>query len=838
MFRLTRLVCTAVRTILLIAFAVSFLVAEDGLEPFGATTHPTDKGKSAAFKATTGKFSYTIEQGGTMDGENCRTPMSVAMEGPKSIPMEKTWESNRAVRMENIGVTDVKNPWISNGRNNYRSAKEIVAIATENCKTFREKALGIFWAKQVLRYHWGAGEGYELLDPVKVFNIYGCHTCGCDPLILGYLWKLAGINKSMSTHFSGHAEGQAYFDGRYNMLDGDQNEYVLLRDNETIANEEEMTRDHDLVKRTHASGILAHDNRLHDEGYAAFFVYSGPPEGDRGYNSFPTTMNMTLRPGEALTWRWGHLNPPKYLSNSLPPASVLLCNGLWEYKPDFQNDKVWRSGTSTQTNIANNDGVLSGKDGQTGVIIWKIASPYVFIGGHIEAEGSGYSFKSGWTESMWEPVEGANLDSKFPPAGPARFSYFLKCELPQGASLKNVKIVNDIQMHSLNLPAMVVGTNTFTYTDDNTDERKVSITHEWVERSASKPPVMAEVPLYPVDNGVSDGTEIVFKWSPATDPDGDKIADYQFELFDRADLKYPMSADFYKLISRTADKGKAQYTLPYPGMLTPGKKYYWHVRAKDSKGVWSKFSKAWSFTAKGPAYPIEVTMEVDKKSKVGTLKWKRNPVGNPPAKYRVYGSDEKGFSVSDKDYSVNIGSTAELKTPFPANFVAETTKTELAVVGPDIGLPNANKAYYRVVAVDANGKWSWSSDYAEAPRPFIFTKPITTATNSYTYNAASIRSIGDLQIRDNQVTKFYDIEKLRYSLKEAPSWLKIDEDTGVLSGTPSGSKPSGKVVIAVVIVRNVPQVDVQKLGWGNYTTQSTKTVTSDEALQEFEITGK
>jgi hypothetical protein len=404
--------------------------------------------------------------------------------------------------------------------------------------------------------------------------------------------------------------------------------------------------------------------------------------------------------------------------------------------------------------------------------------------------------------------------------------------------LKSVKIVNDIQMHSLNLPAMVVGTNTFTYTDDNTDERKVSITHEWVERSASKPPVMAEVPLYPADNGVSDGTEIVFRWSPATDPDGDTIADYQFELFDRADLKYPMSADFYKLISRTADKGKAQYTLPYPGMLTPGKKYYWHVRAKDSKGVWSKFSKAWSFTAKGPAYPIEVTMEVDKKTKVGTLKWKRNPVGNPPAKYRVYGSDEKGFSVSDKDYSVNVGSTAELKNPFPATFVADTTKTELAVVGPDIGLPNANKAYYRVVAVDANGKRSWSSDYAEAPRPFIYTKPITTATNSYTYNAASIRSIGDLQIRDNQVTKFYDIEKLRYSLKEAPSWLKIDEDTGVLSGTPSGSKPSGKVVIAVVIERKVPQVDVQKLGWGNYTTQSTKTVTSDEALQEFEISGK
>jgi len=83
-------------------------------------------------------------------------------------------------------------------------------------------------------------------------------------------------------------------------------------------------------------------------------------------------------------------------------------------------------------------------------------------------------------------------------------------------------------------------------------------------------------------------------------------------------------------------------------------------------------------------------------------------------KYRVYGSDEKGFSVSDVPYKVNVGTSKELKPEFPANFITETTATELAVMGDGIELQSANKTYYRVVAVDTQGKQSGPSDYAEA----------------------------------------------------------------------------------------------------------------------------
>ena len=57
--------------------------------------------------------------------------------------------------------------------------------------------------------------------------------------------------------------------------------------------------------------------------------------------------------------------------------------------------------------------------------------------------------------------------------------------------------------------------------------------------------------------------------------------------------------------------------------------------------------------------------------------------------------------------------------------MVETSATELEVVGPDVKLPGANKAFYRVVAVDAAGNRSGPSDYAAAPRPLIVSEPVT-----------------------------------------------------------------------------------------------------------------
>jgi len=593
--------------------------------------------------------------------------------------------------------------------------------------------------------------------------------------------------------------------------------FYLLRDNHTVASEQDLVRDHDLIKRTHTQGILTPDNRAGDEWEASLFVYEGEPKGDRGRER-GHTMNMTLRPNEAIVWRWGHLTPIKYHGRSPVKYPHTVCNGLWEYRPDFSSD-VWRRGAETVENIRVTAEGLAAEPGKIGIIVWKMQSPYPFVGGRYELVGQGVKVAFSKDGKKWRTMTTGNLDYQFPPEWGGFYKFFLRCQLEGDARLKALTIVGDLQMTPLAMPGMVVGRNRFVYTDESPGGRRVRITHEWVERSASRPPAAPPAPIFPPDGGEVEGTAITFRWKPPTDPDGDKIADYHFELSERPDMKWPLSPNFAKLISRTADRGKAQYTLPYVGLLTPDRRYYWRVRAKDEKGVWGPWSQVWSFVPRGPAPPVDVTVQFDPRKGIGILRWKPNPVGRRPVKYRVYGSDEKGFSVSDRPYEVNVGDRPHgLSSPFPANFVAETSKTQLAVIGVGLDLPNANRAFYRVVAVDQRGNRSGPSDYATAPRPFIYSKPVAAAKvgDKYRYQVRVIRSIGDLRCREvggKLVTGYWDIERPRFTLQRAPDWLKIDETTGMISGIPD-TAGKAEVVVSVTLERELRKLDETALSWG------------------------
>ena len=249
--------------------------------------------------------------------------------------------------------------------------------------------------------------------------------------------------------------------------------------------------------------------------------------------------------------------------------------------------------------------------------------------------------------------------------------------------------------------------------------------------------------------------------------------------------------------------------------MTPDKQYYWHVRAKNKTGVWGPWSKTWSFTPRGPSYPLAVTLDFDQGKVLGTLNWKPNTLGRRPAKYRVYGSDEKGFSVSDVPYKVNVGISKELPPRFPENFIAETTATELAVLGCEVTLTAANKTYYRVVAVDEQGKRSGPSDYATAPRPVIYSKPALQAKVGAEYRSQVLanRSLGDLRLHSPEIANFWNIEKPKYSLEQGPKWLKLNAATGMLSGIPDAA---GKFEVAITasIDREVRKLDENALGWG------------------------
>jgi hypothetical protein len=819
------------RSFIILAMFGAAVGPSELLAPWGTASHPTDKSKRHVAKISVGRHVYVVRQGGTMDGTNCRSPIGVGMSDGPAI--EQTWESNRAVRLENTGTTDVINPWLSNGRNNFRTLDEIVAAAVKSGMTDREKAHALWFQEIGHRYHWG-GDNNELGDPVKVFNIYGHNTCGNDSICLAGLWKRAGLRVTPA-RVVGHCVTQAYFDGRWNLFDGDMHSMYLLRDNRTVACEQDLVHDHDLIKRTHTQGILNPDRRANDEWEASIYMYEGQPSGDRNCAQ-NTSMNIVLRPGEAITWRWGHTTPVKYHGEK-PRYPDTICNGLWEYRPDFGRD-FWKKGAASAVGVQTKAGALIAEEGKTGTLVWIIRSPYVLVGGRLETEGSGAKFALSWDGKSWLEA-GSDLDKFFPPAGPARYEYRLRCTLDAGARLERLGIVNDLQMAPLALPAMSVGDNQFVYTDQSKGERQVRITHDWVERSASQPPEAPPAPTFPPDNGEAEGTYLAFRWPAPKNADKGGIADYHFELSDRQDMSWPLSPNFYKLISKTGDRGKAQYTLPHAGLLAVDRTYYWRVRAKNAQGVWGPWSATWSFTPRGPASPTEVTLAIDREQGTGVLRWKPGATGRKPAKYRIYASDEKGFTISDEPYKAIVGISKVVSPNRPANFMTEVSATAAPVIGAEIALPNANRAYYRVVAVDETGNRSGPSDFAEAPRPIVWSRPVTAAKvgSPYRYALAAIRSLGALQTRvvgGKETMNYWDIEEPRFALQQGPSWLKIDQRAGVLSGVPDRA---GKVVIAVTttIDREVRKLDERALSWGQEKTLSMSTQRVGTATQTFTL---
>ena len=160
--------------------------------------------------------------------------------------------------------------------------------------------------------------------------------------------------------------------------------------------------------------------------------------------------------------------------------------------------------------------------------------------------------------------------------------------------------------------------------------------------------------LAPADGGVVDGTQVEFAWSESSDPDGDAIVDYHFELSADPRMRWPLSSNFEKLVSLTPSRGQARWTAPGAGLLNPDTTYYWRVRALDASGVWGPWSRTFRFRIQAPGVPLDVALAPDQEGGF-TLVWRANPRGRRPAAYKVYGSDEKGFSVSDDEHLVFRG---------------------------------------------------------------------------------------------------------------------------------------------------------------------------------------
>src|SRR4051794_26138357 len=124
--------------------------------------------------------------------------------------------------------------------------------------------------------------------------------------------------------------------------------------------------------------------------------------------------------------------------------------------------------------------------------------------------------------------------------------------------------------------------------------------------------------------------------------------------------------------------------------------------------------------------------------------------------------------------------------------------------------------------------WPWTKRAREVAIRIIWKlrDPSSTANLSrvlfparpYRYQVKAVRSIGDLTRRDGAKpgpgTKFWKIEPLKFSLIEKPSWMSINPETGLITGTPDGK--GGSVIISVTLTKERRLVhDENAIVWGN-----------------------
>lgn len=767
-----------------------------------------------------GNHAYTVRMSGRIDGEMTRDPVGY-------WAFDQFWEPNLYVRLENTGEEPIVNPWLRHAaRPDTRSVRSLVDSIVKPSMSEAEKARRLFEFEIKNRFH-ATTDDEEVDDVVKRFNCYGYTLCGNESVIMSELWRGAGLRVRQGFP-NGHSTAEVFYDGAWHLLDSDESIVCLLRDNKTIASEAQIVADHDLMKRTHTYGPLHDDDRFRDESSAALHYWEGERSGEQPRRT-KHSMNFVLRPREAITWAWNPGNRfhgkefegsrSNYWNKRWRLAAHVM-NGELAYTPDFTAPAdlkfVETRGLELRAGPFGRGLYLNGAEG---ALVLPVKSPYPVVGGRLEVDFNradqgresikvAISFDAGktWRE-IWTAFGSEyarmyiDLDEFFPAADPAHYEYLLRFSLASRAAqpvacIKGVHLRSTLQMARLALPGLSLGANPFTYTDESGPGRKARITHSWRECAEAEVPGPPPAAVYPQDGGTANSTQFTFRWQPPAS--GPEPADYEFQLSEYPDMRWVLSPNFHKLIARTANRGTASFELPYKGLLNPGEIYHWRVRARSGPGIWGPWSKIFSFQAASPAVPVNPTARFERESRKALLSWEPGAGGTRPARYRIYGSAERGFTTYDRPFVYHAG--IDGRQDAPANLLLETRDARTS-----LEIPAAHwRAWYRVAAVDAEGRESGPSGQAELAHPVILTRTLPPATAAAFYQAAVAvsASIGHLVSADVDGKPYHMMfragDELEFELAGAPQGLSIGRKDGVIAGyLPAGS--TGKHELSVKV---------------------------------------
>ena len=710
---------------------------------------------------------FTVNMGGYLDESNTVTKgPEVGSPGPghSNPPYDQVFEPNMYVAIENEGETDVVNPWlVANDQRDWWSeettAREILRIAGGRRASETEKAMAIwqFVVDEVYDSRAGLSWHDSVADPVKLVNSYGFEGCVANAVGSRRLAEAMGVEAREVwmgglAFVDGHGRGrccdhdifEASTDGSWHFLDTDLMVFFLNRDNQTVAGSEDLSRDIDLLRRSHRNlGLCGRDMPEKVFYYSSFqerkIMYppnkgnalSGPITHSGKRFPRPHTMAVCLRPGEKLMRYWGNVGKNVVSGSNLHP-DVRFSNGKLVYRPKLRQPLALKGMEGTrnvkQEASRRHPALHPERTGKVSEVVWKIESPYPIPGARVgiscrretPEDGlellfsrDGRNWRSFWVPGAIRSGAETRIGSRvndcpelevyFSPSRPYQkkgsqdwgegpyYAYYIKLAMwavsrPEAVGLDEIRFDTDIQCSTRSLPSLFCGKNKIVYRDENSGRRKVRVTYGWQEEGSIRPPG-APALTYPGDGADVNRLDFEFRWKRPKGGSG-KVDDYHVQVSRYEDFRWCVCPTFNRYVGRTKYAGKTRWQAEFPNLLNPDEQYYWRVRARNAKGVWGKWSEGRSFVPHGPRLPQD--LEVKRARGGSVLAWKANPEGSRAVEYRVHGSKESGGFSAGRE-----------------NLLGE-------VEGPIWPLKKAKKGMsYRVVAVDARGVPSTPSEHVE-----------------------------------------------------------------------------------------------------------------------------
>lgn len=726
-----------------------------------------------------------VHMDGTLDGVNTFTyPDSQAFQ-----PMKRLVISNEGQK------TVIKPRLVVNSKRNWYDIESIKQEVFQDATTPKERALVLWKFMRDNRFHYfEPAYGREVDDAVKFLGVYGYGMCYNTSVVAASIASrlLTGGERAYYEYSprNRHSVKDILFDTTLILIDPDKEVFYLKHDNSTVARFDDIANDKYLIKRVHHYGKAADYNRLNNR--VADGTYEPTPSIPYA-GLFPDyhTLDINLRPGERLEYNWlpgeyYHHFVPWNGSHNVPARNIR--NGRIVYNTNFIHaplEELIDGSVDLVTNTDNSRPNLqpSGPGAPSSVVV-KMESPFVVVNGTVWGnfyrgdENDQITISVSRDSVNWDVIgtvsamgfQEASIslaDFINTLASEAVYQYYVRIDMMAASSdlcgVDSLSITSDFQVSRFFPPELELGTNVIAYSDNTEGERHVAVRIEWEESWENEPPSPVTAPIFPLDRATVDSLKFSFRWAPATDPDG--IADYEFVLSDRSDMKYPLTPSFEVYTSiASGGEGTAYFTIPFDGLLNSDSVYYWRVRAKDAKGGWGEWSPVWSFRPRGPMPPT--VKECSVRNDTVVLHWEPHQGGVAPVRYELHASDEAyGFMPDNLTFLFEIDSTS---TAIP--FTKES--------------PPAT--HYRVIAIDEHGSKSAPSAYCMLPYPYVLDDPDTLAPGDpYVLKLNPTNRVYTTDMADDSFIQVQLLDPVSAEVISKPGWVQYDAVEGVLTGLPN-----------------------------------------------------